>query len=73
MDIVFTLGLPGENEYEFKKGCFGKKVSRFSSYVQLPIKNRVKIIGMTKIGAVLKERANKKGVAINTLINRNRK
>jgi len=67
MDTVYTLGLPGENEYEFKKGCFGKKVSLYSSYKRIPNPTKVKVLGMTKIGSVLKEQAKKKGVGINTL------
>lgn len=69
MEIVLTLGLPGENEYEFAKGCFGKKVSRFSSYKRLTVKTRIIREGVANIGETVKERANKKGVNISTLEN----
>lgn len=63
IETQLTLGLPDENEYEFK-GCFGfgKKKKFNSTYKQIPKKITYKRANITKAGAVFSEQASEQGV-----------
>ena len=39
--VVLTIGLPRPGEFEFRSGCFGKKVSHAEeTYVEMPIRHK---------------------------------
>ena len=68
---MLTLGLPDENEYEFK-GCFGfgKKKKFNSTYKQIPKKTSYKRANVAKAGAIFGEQASEQGVeTVNPLNN----
>ncbi len=62
MQTVLTLGLPEDQDYEFSKGCFGKKVKRAVVYKQIPVKKTFKRKGIAKVGAVMSTQAKEAGV-----------
>lgn len=62
--VVLTIGLPRPGEFEFRSGCFGKKVSHAEeTYVEMPIRhkyvrpNRVKA-GTNHTNQVVQNNAN---------------
>lgn len=57
IDTKLTLGLPGEDEYDFKKGCFGKSVKRNSTYKRIPRKDTFAKKNAAMAGAVFSEQA----------------
>lgn len=69
IETLLTLGLPEENEYEFK-GCFGKKKTISSTYKQIPKKITYKRANVAKIGSIFGQQTSEQGVeAINPLNN----
>lgn len=64
IETLLTMGLPDENEYEFK-GCFGlgKKKKFNSTYKQIPRKVTLKRANVAKAGSIFGEQAAEQGVA----------
>ena len=60
-----TLGLPGEDEYDFKKGCFGKSVKLNSTYKRIPRKDTFAKKNAANVGAVFSEQAATQNAAKN--------
>lgn len=71
IDTLLTLGLPDENEYEFK-GCFGlgKKKKFNSTCKQIPKKITYQRANVAKVGSVFGQQANDQGVATVDPINK---
>ncbi|MBQ7318691.1 MAG: DUF5050 domain-containing protein [Clostridia bacterium] len=62
IEIKLTLGLPGEDEYAFKKGCFGKTVNFNSTYKRIPRKDTFAKKNAAMAGAVFSEQSAERSV-----------
>ena len=52
LETLLVLGLPCENEYSFKRGCFGKSTMLHSTYKQIPEVKKYTRKNIAKPGAV---------------------
>ena len=63
VEVLLTLGLPGEDEFEFKKGCIGKKKITLNSTVKrIPRPTAYKRKNVAAVGAVFGAQAEEQGV-----------
>ena len=63
VEVLLTLGLPGEDEFEFKKGCIGKKKVTMSSTVKrIPRPTAYKRKNVATAGAVFGAQTEEQGV-----------
>ncbi|MBQ2376832.1 MAG: hypothetical protein II297_00365, partial [Clostridia bacterium] len=63
VEVLLTLGLPGEDEFEFKKGCVGKKKVTMSSTVKrIPRPTAYKRTNVAAVGSVFGAQSEEQGV-----------
>jgi hypothetical protein len=71
VEVLLTLGMPREGEFEFKKGCIGKKTTTLNSTVKrIPRPTTYKRKNVAAAGAVFGAQTEEQGVgSVNTLPN----
>ena len=71
VEVLLTLGMPREGEFEFKKGCIGKKMETLNSTVKrIPRPTTYKRKNVAAAGAVFGAQTEEQGVgSVNTLPN----